>query len=85
MSIDPIAAQRVTAGMDWAKDDQAVCVVVGQGKALERFTVRHDAEAAGPRGTHAGPQGSSASGNGPAGTRGAPEPSHSTSKQLTRR
>ena len=44
MSIDPgTAAARVTAGVDWAKDDHAVCVVGGQGEALERFTVRHDA------------------------------------------
>jgi transposase len=44
MSIDPNAAvMRVTAGVDWAKDDHAVCVVGGQGEALERFTVRHDA------------------------------------------
>jgi transposase len=44
MSIDPsTAAMRVTAGVDWAKDDHAVCVVGGQGEALERFTVRHDA------------------------------------------
>jgi len=44
MSIDPNAgAQRVTAGVDWAKDDHAVCVVGGQGEALERFTVAHDA------------------------------------------
>ena len=44
MSIDPsAAAARVTAGVDWAKDDHAVCVVGGQGEALERFTVRHDA------------------------------------------
>jgi transposase len=44
MSIDHSApAERVTAGVDWAKDDHAVCVVGGQGEALERFTVRHDA------------------------------------------
>jgi transposase len=44
MSIDPkAAAPRVTAGVDWAKDDHAVCVAGGQGEALERFTVRHDA------------------------------------------
>jgi transposase len=44
MSIDPnAAAERVTAGVDWAKDDHAVCVVGGQGEALERFTVTHDA------------------------------------------
>jgi transposase len=44
MSIDPsTAAARVTAGVDWAKDGHAVCVVGGQGEALERFTVAHDA------------------------------------------
>jgi hypothetical protein len=32
MSIDPIAAPRVTAGVDWAKDDHAVCVVGDQGR-----------------------------------------------------
>jgi transposase len=45
MSIDPnAAAQRVTAGVDWAKDDHAVCVVGGQGEVLERFSVAHDAD-----------------------------------------
>jgi transposase len=44
MSIDPsAAAARITAGVDWAKDDHAVCVAGGQGEALERFSVRHDA------------------------------------------
>ena len=44
MSIDPSAAPaRVTAGVDWAKDDHAVCVVGDQGEVLERFTVAHDA------------------------------------------
>jgi len=44
MSIDPgTATARVTAGVDWAKDDHAVCVAGEQGEALERFTVRHDA------------------------------------------
>jgi transposase len=44
MSIDhSAAAVRVTAGVDWAKDDHAVCAVGGQGEVLERFTVRHDA------------------------------------------
>jgi transposase len=43
MSIDPNAAPRVTAGVDWAKDDHAVCVAGPQGEVLERFTVRHDA------------------------------------------
>jgi len=44
MSIDPSAtAERVTAGVDWAKDDHAACVAGGQGEALERFAVAHDA------------------------------------------
>jgi transposase len=44
MSINPSTATgRVTAGVDWAKDDHAVCVAGEQGEALERFTVRHDA------------------------------------------
>jgi len=37
------ATVRVTAGVDWAKEDHAVCVVGDQGEVLERFTVRHDA------------------------------------------
>lgn len=44
MSIDPsAAAPRVTAGVDWAKDDHVICVAGDQGEVLERFTVRHDA------------------------------------------
>jgi transposase len=44
MSIDPsTAAARVTAGVDWARDDHAVCVVGDQGEVLDRFTVPHDA------------------------------------------
>ena len=44
MSIDPsAAATRITAGVDWAKDDHAICVAGDQGEALGRFTVRHDA------------------------------------------
>ncbi|MEW5931953.1 MAG: IS110 family transposase [Gemmatimonadota bacterium] len=34
---------RACAGVDWAKDDHAVCVVGDQGEALERFSVTHDA------------------------------------------
>jgi transposase len=34
---------RVTAGVDWAKDDHAICVVGDQGQVLDRFTVVHDA------------------------------------------
>ncbi len=44
MSIDPSAAAvRVTAGVDWAKDDHAVCVAGDQGEVLDRFTVGHTA------------------------------------------
>jgi transposase len=39
---DPATPTRVCAGIDWAKDDHAVCVVGAQGEALHRFTVRHD-------------------------------------------
>jgi transposase len=37
------AAPRVTAGVDWAKDDHVICVAGDQGEILDRFTVRHDA------------------------------------------
>jgi transposase len=37
------ASVRVTAGVDWAKDDHAVCVVGDQGEVIDRFTVTHDA------------------------------------------
>jgi transposase len=37
------ASARICAGIDWAKDDHAVCIVGPEGEALERFTVRHDA------------------------------------------
>ncbi|MGH3267099.1 MAG: IS110 family transposase, partial [Trebonia sp.] len=44
MSIDHgAAAPRVTAGVDWAKDDHVICVAGDQGEVLERFTVSHDA------------------------------------------
>jgi transposase len=44
MSIDPgQPGARVTAGVDWAKADHAVCVAGGQGEVLDRFSVRHDA------------------------------------------
>ena len=32
-------AVRVTAGVDWAKDDHAICVVGDQGQVIDRFTV----------------------------------------------
>lgn len=44
MSIAPaLPGVRVTAGVDWAKDDHVVCVVGDQGEVLDRFTVAHDA------------------------------------------
>ena len=44
MSIAPTTTGlRVTAGVDWAKDDHAICVVGDQGEAIDRFTVTHDA------------------------------------------
>lgn len=43
MSVTPLpAGPRVTGGIDWAKDDHAVCVIGDEGEALDRFTVRHD-------------------------------------------
>lgn len=32
---------RVCAGVDWAKDDHAVCIVDSDGEVLDRFTVEH--------------------------------------------
>lgn len=37
------AAPRVCAGVDWARDDHAVCVVDADGDVLDRFTVEHTA------------------------------------------
>ena len=34
---------RVCAGVDWAKDDHAVCIVDADGEVLDRFTVAHTA------------------------------------------
>jgi transposase len=34
---------RVCAGVDWAKDDHAVCVVDADGEVLDRFAVEHTA------------------------------------------
>lgn len=33
---------RVCAGVDWAKDDHAVCIVGPEGEALQRFMIKHD-------------------------------------------
>ena len=44
MSIDPSPTTvRISAGVDWAKDNHAVCVVGGEGEVLHRFAARHDA------------------------------------------
>ncbi len=41
MSLDPsTTAARVTAGVDWAKDDHAVCVAGDQGQVLDRSPSR---------------------------------------------
>jgi transposase len=40
--MDGPAPMRVTAGVDWAKDDHAVCVVGPAGQVIDRFTVAHD-------------------------------------------
>jgi transposase len=34
-------ANGLTAGLDWAKDDHAVCVVDATGAVAERFTIEH--------------------------------------------
>lgn len=42
MSVTPDAVPaRVCAGLDWAKDDHAVCIVGPDGEAVDRFTVDH--------------------------------------------
>ncbi|KRF12374.1 transposase [Nocardioides sp. Soil797] len=44
MSVTPIhASARVCAGLDWAKDDHAVCIVDADGEVLDRFMVEHTA------------------------------------------
>jgi transposase len=44
MSVSPInGATRVCAGVDWAKDDHAICVVDADGEVLDRFSVTHTA------------------------------------------
>jgi transposase len=41
MTLPPVAPGDVTAGVDWANDDHAVCVVDAAGHTIERFTVAH--------------------------------------------
>lgn len=44
MSVTPMdASARVCAGVDWAKDDHAVCIVDSDGEVLDRFMVEHTA------------------------------------------
>lgn len=44
MSVTPVAASaRVCAGLDWAKDDHAVCIIDPDGQVLNRFTIEHTA------------------------------------------
>lgn len=44
MSVTPIAASaRICAGLDWAKDDHAVCILDADGGKLDRFMVEHTA------------------------------------------
>jgi transposase len=44
MSVTPMdGSARVCAGVDWAKDDHAVCIVDDDGQVLDRFTVEHTA------------------------------------------
>ena len=44
MSVTPTdASARVCAGVDWAKDDHAVCIVDADGEVLDRFMVPHTA------------------------------------------
>ena len=43
MSIPEPGVMRVVAGVDWAQDDHAVCVVDDHGEVLDRFTVADDA------------------------------------------
>jgi len=43
MSVPLQDTARVCAGVDWAKDDHAVCIVDTDGEVLDRFTVDHSA------------------------------------------
>lgn len=44
MSVTPMEpSARVSAGVDWAKDDHAVCIVDADGEVTDRFTVEHTA------------------------------------------
>lgn len=44
MSVTPIdTSARVCAGLDWAKEDHAVCIIDADGEVLDRFMVEHTA------------------------------------------
>lgn len=43
VTVEPTVA-RVCAGVDWAKDDHAVCVVDTDGEVLDRFIIEHTAD-----------------------------------------
>jgi transposase len=44
MSVTPMDAfTRACAGIDWAKDDHAVCIIDAEGEVLDRFMVEHTA------------------------------------------
>lgn len=44
MSVTPMdASARVCAGVDWAKDDHAACIVDADGEVTDRFMVEHTA------------------------------------------
>ncbi|WP_237565407.1 IS110 family transposase [Ornithinimicrobium cavernae] len=44
MSVTPIdGSARICAGLDWAKDDHAVCIIDADGQVLDRFMVTHTA------------------------------------------
>jgi transposase len=48
MSVDQNTTQapvpiRISAGVDWAKDDHAVAIVGTEGEVIDRFTITHDA------------------------------------------
>ena len=43
MTLPEVAPNDVTAGIDWARDDHAVCIVDGRGRQIARIMVEHTA------------------------------------------
>jgi hypothetical protein len=43
-SLPDTPAGGVTAGIDWASEDHAVCIVNGAGQAVSRFCAEHSVE-----------------------------------------